>query len=57
MSNFNHQTPTCLPHKVLADGSLKLTVDKNVLKRRLGVLGNLYSGTSKRFANALPSVL
>jgi hypothetical protein len=29
---------------------------KNVPKRRLGMLGNLYSGTFKRFATVFPSV-
>ena len=33
-----------------------LTVDKKVPKRRLGMLGNLYSGTFKRFATVLPGV-
>jgi hypothetical protein len=34
-----------------------LQLHKYVPKRRLGVLENLYSGTSKRFATAFPSVL
>jgi hypothetical protein len=32
-------------------------VYKNAQKRRLGVVENLYNGTSQRFAHSVPSVL
>jgi hypothetical protein len=33
---------------------INLTVYKNVAKRRLGMLGNFYSGTFNRFATVFP---